>query len=240
MIKIGLHGATGKMGKEITALLPAYKNCLLTYSYSRNSGNLEELCASSDVVIDFSSPEAVCALLDAASKFNTKMLIGTTGLSPEITAKILELSPKIAILQTPNTSLGITLLNHLIQEVAQALPGYEVDIRDIHHAGKKDAPSGTALMLGKTISKARANEFVVHDHLAGARALGAIGFAAIRAGNATGEHEVIFTGSGETLVLTHKTDRRGVFAEGAIKAALWLAERKAGLYKMTDVLGIKP
>lgn len=240
MIKIGIHGSAGKMGREIASLLPTYKDCALVYSYSRGNGSLEELCTSSDVVLDFSSPEAVSALLDAASKSNTKLLIGTTGLTQEVNAKIVKLSTKLPILQTPNTSFGIALLNLLAAHASLVLQDYEVDILDIHHASKKDAPSGTALMLGNTIAKTQGNEFVAHNHLAGLRPAGAIGFSAIRAGHAPGEHKITFTGSGEIITLVHKTDTRLVFAEGAIKAALWLARRRAGLYKMADVLSAKP
>lgn len=238
MIKIGIHGASGKMGQKIISLLPFYTNCTLFYSYSRNFGILEELCENSDIIIDFSSNEAVDTLLDVASRHSAKLLIGTTGLTTATEIKIRNLSKKISILQTANTSYGITLLNLLAAKVSQAIPNYEVDIIDIHHAEKKDAPSGTALMLGKTIAEAKGDEFVAHNHLSGPRPPSAISFCAVRAGYTPGEHAITFTGISETIVLKHKTDDRKVFAEGAIQASLWLAKQEAGLYSMSDVLGI--
>lgn len=238
MIKIGLHGSSGKMGQEIIALLRNHPKATLSYSYCRTQGDLESLCSNSDIIIDFSFSEAISPLLKAASNTNVKLLIGTTGINDEDNRQINILSNSRAIIQTSNTSLGITLLKKLVHMAAGALTQEDIDIIDIHHATKKDSPSGTALMLGKAAAQARQLEFIKYDQPSTVRPKGAIGFAALRAGAATGEHIVSFSGESEVLTLSHRTTNRKVFAEGAIKAAIWLNDCSPGLYTMEDVLGI--
>ena len=240
MIKIGIHGALGKMGKEVATVISHQNNCDLAYSYSKTQGNLHTLCLLSDIIIDFSAPDAVIALIDEALKTQTKLVIGTTGFTQEHHTKMLEASKKIAIFYSPNMSIGIALLNMLANKADLILQDYEVDILDIHHANKKDAPSGTALMLGQNISKVRNVDFVKHDHINGSRPNGAIGFCSIRSGNALAENQVMLTGSGESIILSHKAQNRNIFASGALTAALRLSLMQPGLYGMKDILHLEP
>jgi 4-hydroxy-tetrahydrodipicolinate reductase len=221
MIKIGINGANGKMGQEIRQLIPEFSNCQLVYSRSKNIGSLQELCLSSDVILDFSSIEGSMEILGAAITNNRKLLIGTTGFSDEQHRVILEASKKIPILQTANTSFGIALLNILVKKAAATLIGYDVEIIEKHHVSKKDSPSGTALMLKRNIADSSCD----------------IKFESIRGNDVTFEHQVNFSNQAERIGLIHKAETRRVFAQGAIKAAIWLFRcNSAGLYNMEDVL----
>ena len=236
MIKIGVYGAAGKMGKEIISALGNNDKCILEYALTREAGNIDDLCIKSDVVIDVSSPEGTLTLLPYAEQHNTKLLICTTGFTKAQYQQLIEASKKIALLHAVNTNFLVNILEYLVSKSAKILgPEYDVEILEAHHNAKKDAPSGTALNLGRLVSKARGDDFIPHDHQNGTRPANAIGFSVIRGGNLSGEHHVMFIGPNDKITLSQTSQNRIGYAEGAIKAAIWLASQPKGLYKMQDI-----
>lgn len=208
----------------------------------RYTSDLSAALAASDVLLDFSRPEATAAALDACVAARKPMVIGVTGLSTELKQCIEQASLRIPLLLAPNMSLGVNLLLSLVHTAAQKLgEEFDVEIFETHHRHKQDAPSGTALALGEAVAAARGaalSDLAVWTRQGhtGARRSGSIGFAVIRGGDSAGEHTVMFAGDGERLELTHRAASRAAFARGALTAAIWLAGRPAGLYGMTEVL----
>jgi 4-hydroxy-tetrahydrodipicolinate reductase len=202
------------------------------------------LMMSADGVIDFSSPAASVELAALAAQARIADVIGTTGLSEDDLAKIAAAARHAPIVRSGNMSLGVNLIAGLVEAAARALgPEFDIEIVEMHHRMKVDAPSGTALMLGEAAAKGRGVELASHsargrDGITGARKSGDIGFAALRGGTVTGDHSVIFAGDSERIVLSHHAEDRAIFARGAVKAALWAHNRKPGLYAMADVLGV--
>jgi 4-hydroxy-tetrahydrodipicolinate reductase len=179
-----------------------------------------------------------------AATIGKPMVIGTTGLSTEQGDVVRLAAQRIPIVWAPNMSLGINILLHVVEETARRLgPDWDIEILEMHHRGKVDAPSGTALALGRAAAAGRATTLEAveqrgRDGITGPRGVGAIGFAAMRGGDAVGDHHVIFAGAGERLELGHRTTSRAVFAKGAVRAALWVIGRPPGLYGLDDVLGL--
>lgn len=208
--------------------------------------NAAELAMASDVLIDFSSPAALAGHLDAATAANCPIIIGTTGLEAKHHAAIDTAAAKIAVIQTGNTSLGVTLLAQLVREAAKRLgEDWDIEITEMHHRHKVDAPSGTALLLGQAAAEGRGIDLSTNsergrDGATGARLPGAIGFASLRGGSVAGDHAVILAGEDESITLSHRADNRRIFATGAVKAALWLKGKAPGRYTMGDVLGLSP
>ena len=202
------------------------------------------LFAQCEAVIDFTTPSASLAHAELAAQARSAHVIGTTGLDPEQMAAIARAAIHTPIVQAANMSLGVTLLTALVEQVARALdPDYDIEIVEMHHRRKVDAPSGTALALGQAAAAGRGVELdavaqKVRDGITGARKSGDIGFATLRGGDVVGDHAVIFAAEGERLELGHKATTREVFARGAIKAALWAHGQPQGLYTMRDVLGL--
>ena len=198
----------------------------------------------SDVVLEFTSPEATAEHAELAASLGTAMVIGTTGLGPEQGDRVRQAALRIPIVWAPNMSLGVNLLAALVKRVAQSLDqDFDIEILEMHHRAKIDAPSGTALMLGEAAAAGRGVALGKHsargrDGQTGARKRGDIGFASLRGGSVTGDHSVIFAGAMERIELTHRAEDRTMFAQGAIKAALWARGKKPGLYSMADVLGL--
>lgn len=207
-------------------------------------GDVAALAAASDVLVDFSAPAALAANLAAACAAHIPLVIGTTGLGAEHHAAIDEAASQIAVLQTGNTSLGVTLLAHLVREAASRLgPEWDIEIVEMHHRMKVDAPSGTAQLLGEAAAEGRGIALADYtesgrDGHTGARTPGAIGFAALRGGTVAGEHSVILAGEQERLILSHSAENRMIFARGAVKAAEWIVGQPAGRYTMPQVLGL--
>lgn len=203
-----------------------------------------EAFAKAQAVVDFTSPAATVEFAALAAQARAVHVIGTTGLEPDHLAKIEAASRHAVIVRAGNMSLGVNLLVRLTQKVAQALDAdWDVEIVEAHHRMKVDAPSGTALMLGQAAADGRGvtlDEAKVsgRDGITGARERGTIGFSAIRGGDIVGEHDVIFAGEGERIVLRHLATDRAIFARGALKAAVWGQGRMPGQYDMMDVLGI--
>ncbi|MBN8808929.1 MAG: 4-hydroxy-tetrahydrodipicolinate reductase [Sphingomonas sp.] len=242
MTAIGILGSDGRMGRAIAAIA-ADLGASVAGGIDAGGDPLA-LARASDVLVDFSAPSALPEHLDAAAAAGTAIVVGTTGLSAAHHAAIDEAALRVAVLQTGNTSLGVTLLARLVAEAAATLGAdWDVEIVEAHHRHKVDAPSGTALLLGEAAAAGRNSalgDLSVVDRagLTGARAEGTIGFASVRGGSIVGDHQVILAGAGERIELIHRADNREIFARGAVRAALWLAGRPAGRYRMAEVLGL--
>jgi 4-hydroxy-tetrahydrodipicolinate reductase len=240
MARIGIVGSEGRMGQAIAAILPELGHELA--GGVDKGGDVARLADASDVLVDFSSPGSLEANLHAAIGAGIPLLIGTTGLEERHHRAIDDAARAVPILQTGNTSLGITLLSHLVQEAATRLgEDWDIEIVEMHHRHKVDAPSGTALLLGEAAARGRGVELAEcresgRDGHTGERAAGAIGFAALRGGTVAGEHSVIMAGSQERLTFSHSAEDRSIFARGAARAAEWLTGREPGRYTMRDVL----
>lgn len=196
-----------------------------------------------DVIIDFSSPSALSSSLDRAVSAGVPILIGTTGLGEECDSLIFKAARQVAVLRTANTSLAVALLTELVERAAQVLgTGWDVEILEMHHRMKADAPSGTALALGEAAARGRGGAMRAdrgRDSRGLKRDEGAIGFASLRGGTVAGDHDVIFAGSEERLILSHRAENRMIFARGALAGARFLHGKPAGLYSMQDVIGAK-
>ncbi len=234
------------MGRAIAALLEQGEHeCS---GGADKGGNVAGLADNSDALVDFTSPGALNDNLHAAIGAGIPILIGTTGLGDDHHTAIDNAARAIPVLQTGNTSLGVTLLAHLVRETAARLgPEWDIEVLEMHHRMKVDAPSGTALLLGKAAAQARGIELGDNSESGrghdlgghtGQRAEGAIGFAALRGGTVAGEHSVIFAGEQERITLSHSAENRMIFARGAVKGATWLIGKPPGRYAMEDVLGL--
>ncbi|MBR1189244.1 4-hydroxy-tetrahydrodipicolinate reductase [Bradyrhizobium sp. AUGA SZCCT0169] len=208
------------------------------------SADLWALTANADGILDFTVPAATIANVAIAAERKLVHVVGTTGLSSSDMAVIKSVTSRAIVVQSGNMSLGVNLLAALVKRVAQSLDtDFDIEILEMHHKAKVDAPSGTALMLGEAAAAGRGIDLHLHsargrDGITGARKAGDIGFAALRGGTVTGEHSVIFAGAMERIELTHRAEDRTMFAQGAIKAALWAQGKTPGLYSMADVLGL--
>jgi 4-hydroxy-tetrahydrodipicolinate reductase len=207
--------------------------------------DIASLAAASDVLIDFSTPDALGANLAAARAAGKPIVIGTTGLKPEHHALIDEAGADIAVLQTANTSLGVNVLRGLVEQAARMLGSdWDIEIVEMHHRHKLDTPSGTALLLGASANIGRGaadttelNRFDRMQEGPHPREEGGIYYASLRGGSVAGDHQVVFATDGERIELGHRAENRGIFARGAVKAALWIAGKPAGRYTMADMLG---
>jgi 4-hydroxy-tetrahydrodipicolinate reductase len=242
MTRIGIIGNAGRMGQALQAAI-ADAGASVAGGIDKD-GDPRALAKESDILVDFSSPAGLEANLEAAVAANIPIVIGTTGLEERHHWLIDTASDQIAVLQTGNTSLGVTLLAHLVHEAATRLgEDWDIEIAEMHHRHKVDAPSGTALLLGEAAAKARGIDLARdsergRDGLTGARARGAIGFASLRGGSVSGDHTVFLASDDERIELTHRAENRMVFARGAVKACLWLHDKPAGRYNMPQVLGL--
>ena len=242
MTAIGIYGSSGRMGRAIADQIAA--------EGARFAGGVDAggdpaaLAGVADVLVDFSSPAALASHLAIARAARTPIVNGTTGLSVDQHAMIDAAAAEIAVLQTGNTSLGVTLLAQLVREAAARLgTDWDIEIVEAHHRHKVDAPSGTAILLGEAAAAGRGttlSELRVDGRagLTGARTEGTIGMASLRGGSIVGDHNVVFASDGERIELGHFAQDRGIFAKGAVRAALWLAGQPAGRYRMGDVLGL--
>ena len=216
----------------------------LNKTNSKITDNIEELFDNSDAVIDFSSPELTMQCAKIASKKHKILVSGTTGLTDIELNELKELSNDCVIVHSNNMSIGINLLMNLVEEAASLLrEDFDAEILEMHHRNKKDAPSGTAISLGKAIAKGKNLNFgevsrKVRDGIIGPRNTNEIGFATLRGGDVVGEHTVIFAGNGERVELAHKATSRIIFVKGAIRATIWASGKKNGFWTMTDVLKV--
>jgi 4-hydroxy-tetrahydrodipicolinate reductase len=241
MTRLGLVGAGGRMGQAIAAV--AESDGAITAGGIGRDGDVGTLAASCDVLVDFSIPDALERVLAAAEAAGTPVLIGTTGLAPAHHRRIDRAATHIAVLQAANTSLGVALLRRLVRQAATTLgPDWDIEIVEAHHRHKKDAPSGTALLLGAAAAEGRGAAPGMLDRTDRfahpLREEGSVGYAAVRGGSIAGDHMVLFAGEGERLELGHRAEGRETFARGAVRAARWLHGRAPGRYGMDDVLGL--
>lgn len=267
MLKIGILGCAGRMGKMLLRTVWEDPRCKLSSGLvttsSKDKGkdlgliagipllnkqaidNIEELFENSDIVIDFTTPESSLQAAKIAKKTSKALVIGTTGFTDQENDLLKKASQSTRILWAANTSIGINILMATTKKLASVLDkdSYDIEILEMHHRYKKDSPSGTALILGEAAAAGRGvklNDVAVksRDGIIGERKSGDIGFVALRGGNVIGEHSVIFASDDERIEITHKVADRSIFAKGAVKAALWLMDKENGLYSMQDVLGI--
>ena len=242
MARIGIIGSEGRMGHALAEAIAAAGE---THSGGIDKGgDAPALARASDVLVDFSSPHALEANLDAAMAAGIPIVVGTTGLEERHHWLCDHTAEKIAVLQTGNTSLGVTLLAHLVQEAAHRLgEDWDIEIVETHHRMKVDAPSGTALLLGEAAARGRGialadNSERGRDGITGKRGAGTIGFASLRGGSVAGDHTVHFLADNERIALSHLAENRAIFAKGAVRAAQWLLGKGAGRYTMAQVLGL--
>ena len=243
MLKIGIYGSNGRMGKMIQECLKEYENVKIAALFDKNSSNLENFFKSSDVVIDFSMSEGTKALLEFAKKNPKPLCIGTTGLSKDELNLMKEISKNMPILYATNMSLGVAVLNKLAFLASKALSEFDAEILEMHHRYKKDAPSGTALTLAENVAIARNLDLDKvrvsgRDGIIGQRSKDEIAVMSLRGGDIVGRHTAGFYGNGEFIELNHTATSRATFANGAIKAAIWLSSQKNGLYDINDCLGL--
>ena len=227
-IRISLVAPEGRMGKAIAVAAGEDGGVII----DNDEG---------DVLVDFSAPRALEASLQRAVVAKIPILVGTTGLDESAAERIEKAAEHIAVLSAPNTSLGITLLAELVQRAASVLgPEWDIEIAEIHHRLKADAPSGTALLLGHAAARGRGTELEAEFGRTGtglSRKDGAIGFAPLRGGTVAGDHDVMFLGPKERIVLSHRAEDRMIFARGALAGVKFLVGKPAGLYSMHDVIG---
>lgn len=255
MIKVGVLGANGRVGKLILEDLKNTDDISLSCVHVRNSldfsidpsvlvtTDMRSFLNACDIVIDFSLPEACEVLLEAALANPKPLVIGTTGLNTHQLNLLKQASEAMPILYATNMSLGVALLNKLVYQAAAALEGFDVEIVEMHHKHKKDAPSGTALTLGESAAKGRGLDLDKvrisgRDGNIGERSKSEIAVMALRGGDIVGRHTVGFYNEGEFIELNHTATSRNTFSKGAIRAATWLVGKESGLYSISDCLEI--
>ncbi|MEA3227502.1 MAG: 4-hydroxy-tetrahydrodipicolinate reductase [Campylobacterota bacterium] len=255
MIKVGVFGASGRVGKLLLDDLKESSNMSVSSVYVRNSldfsidpsilvtADMKSFLNASDIIIDFSLPDACEILLEEAIKTPKPLVIGTTGLNTHQLNLLKEASAIMPILYATNMSLGVALLNRLVYQASAALEGFDIEIVEMHHKHKKDAPSGTALTLSESAAAGRQLNIddvriSGRDGNIGERSENEIAVMALRGGDIVGRHTVGFYNDGEFLELNHTATSRNTFSKGAIRAGSWLADKKAGLYSISDCLEI--
>ncbi len=249
MVKIAINGANGRMGKKVkeiclsTPEVQAVCGIDLTEDLTDKTypiySSFADIKEEVDVVIDFSSPSSLDGELNFAVKTSTPIVLCPTGFSEEQIAKINETSSKVALFRSANMSIGVNAIISAVKEVAKKLAGFDIEIIEKHHHNKIDAPSGTALMLADGVKEVMPEKFYVYgrEGIVGKRNANEIGIHAVRGGSIVGEHDVIFAGENETVTISHEATDRSVFAVGAVRAAIFMKDKKVGLYNMDDVLG---
>ncbi len=265
-MRLVVVGAAGRMGRSLVKMVHETEGCRLTGAIEREgspalgqdasrlagcgdagvpvTSDPLPVLAQADGVLDFTSPAATVAFAALAAQARIVHVVGTTGLQEDHFGKLEAAARHARIVQSGNMSLGVNLLATLVRRAAAALgPDWDIEILEMHHRMKVDAPSGTALLLGEAAAAGRAvalkaRAVRVRDGHTGARRAGDIGFATLRGGSVVGEHSVVFAAAGERIELAHKAEDRDLFARGALTAALWAFDKKPGYYSMADVLGL--
>lgn len=266
-MRLAVVGAGGRMGRELIRTVAQTNGVELAAALDRKGSewlgkdagtlagieplgikvteDVRSAFTGIDGILDFTQPKASIAYADYAAQAHGVHIIGTTGFSSADEKKLAAAARQATIVKSGNMSLGINLLAGLAKKAAQALgpQDFDIEILEMHHRRKVDAPSGTALLLGEAAAEGRKIDLAkksvcVRDGHTGAREEGTIGFASLRGGTVVGEHSVIFAGEGERIILSHSAEDRSIFAHGAVKAALWAKGKPHGLYSMLDVLGL--
>jgi 4-hydroxy-tetrahydrodipicolinate reductase len=265
-LKVGIIGCAGRMGQMLVRTVAANDRCLVvggseqprSAAVGRDLGLVAgidalgvsviadpaDLFTQADAVLEFTSPAATIQHVELAAKKKKIHIIGTTGFEPPQLAALSRAGKQTAIVVAPNMSVGLNLLLRMVEQMGRALdPDWDIEILEMHHRHKVDAPSGTALALGRAAAAGRGTDLEhvakrVRDGITGARKRGDIGFAVLRGGDVVSDHRVIFASEGERVELTHIATSREIYARGALRAALWAQGRPPGLYSMADVLGL--
>ena len=255
MIKVGVYGGTGRVGKLLLEDLKTEEALTLSAVYVRNgldfaidpsalvTNNLEVFVNACDVIIDFSLPDATEALLEEALKNPTPLVIATTGLEIHQFNLMKDASEKMPILYATNMSLGVAVLSKLVEQASRVLEGFDIEVVEMHHKHKKDAPSGTALTLAESAAKGRELDLEKvrvsgRNGNIGERTKDEIAVMALRGGDIVGRHTVGFYNDGEFIEMNHTATSRHTFSKGALRASKWLASQEAGLYNISDCLGL--
>jgi 4-hydroxy-tetrahydrodipicolinate reductase len=264
-LRIAITGASGRMGRMLVEAVLAAEDLELAAALDRDgspalgqdagaflgqttgiaiSSDIKAGLAKADVLIDFTRPEGTMAHLALCAELGVRTVIGTTGFSPDEKAKIGEFAQRAAVMMAPNMSVGVNVVLKLLQQASKALAqGYDIEIVEAHHRHKVDAPSGTALKMGEVVAEAlgrdlKSSAVYGREGVTGERDPSTIGFATVRGGDVIGDHTVMYLGIGERIEISHKASSRATFAQGSLRAARFLGERKTGLFDMNDVLGI--
>jgi 4-hydroxy-tetrahydrodipicolinate reductase len=265
-LRVVIVGAGGRMGQALTRAVRAESRMRLVGALDRPEADAQgqdagllagagasgvlvgadplPVFAACDVVLDFTAPEATLFYAELAAQARIVHVIGTTGLTPAHEERLKAAARHCRIVRSGNMSLGVNLIAGLVRRAAAMLgPDYDIEIVEMHHRHKVDAPSGTALLLGRAAAQGRGIDLTEHavrsrDGHTGPRPDGAIGFASLRGGSVVGDHTVILAADGERVEFTHRAESRDIFARGALRAALWAFDKKPGLYDMADVLGL--
>ncbi|WP_431049007.1 4-hydroxy-tetrahydrodipicolinate reductase [Roseateles sp. L2-2] len=264
-LRIAITGASGRMGRMLVEAVLAADDLQLAAALDRDgspaigqdagaflgqttgvaiSSDVRAGLSKADVLIDFTRPEGTMAHLELCAELGVRTVIGTTGFSPDEKAKIGEFAQRAAVMMAPNMSVGVNVVLKLLQQASKALAqGYDIEIVEAHHRHKVDAPSGTALKMGEVVAEALGRDLKTcavygREGVTGERDPSTIGFATVRGGDVIGDHTVMYLGIGERIEISHKASSRATFAQGSLRAARFLGERKTGLFDMNDVLGI--
>ena len=243
-LRVAVAGASGRMGRMLIEAVEASGDCSLAGTLDVGRDIAAGL-ADAQVLIDFTRPEGTMAHVAACRERGIRMVIGTTGLSDAQKSDIKAASRQIALMLSPNMSVGVNVVLRLLDTAARALAqGYDIEIVEAHHRHKVDAPSGTALKMGEVVAAALGRDLKQcavygREGITGERDAQAIGFTAIRGGDIVGDHTVMFCGTGERIEITHKSASRATYAQGALRAARFLMDKPNGLFDMNDVLGLK-
>ena len=252
MVNVIMHGCNGHMGRVVTELIEKDENVQIVAGIDAYTGvqneypvfpSIKECTVKADVIIDFAVAQAVDGLLEYAVETGTPVVLCTTGLSAEQIEKVNQASKKVAILKSANMSLGINTLMKLLRTAADILAnrGFDIEIVEKHHNQKLDAPSGTAIALADSINEAMADQYVYNydrSHERKKREKNEIGIVAVRGGTIVGQHDVIFAGADEVIEFHHTAYSKAIFGKGAVEAAKFLAGKPAGMYDMSDVIGL--
>ncbi|HVU08518.1 MAG TPA: 4-hydroxy-tetrahydrodipicolinate reductase [Verrucomicrobiae bacterium] len=243
MTKIIITGAKGRMGQALVSCASNFRDLSVVAQIDKGD-DLPAAVAEADVIVDFTAHTATVDILGLCARHKKAVVIGTTGHSKNERVEILKFKTKVPIVWTANFSTGVNVLFWLTRKAAEILgPDFDLEVVEMHHRLKKDAPSGTAKSLAEILAEVRKqslDKVARHGRMGiGERAPGEIGIHSLRGGDVVGDHTVVFANNGERLELTHKASSRDTFANGALRAALWVAKQKPGLYDMQDVLGLK-
>lgn len=267
IVKIAVVGASGRMGRALISAVSQNPKTVLVGALERDGADAigmdahtligepanqiiittdkDEALGAADAIMDFTAPAATLEFADYAARKGIAHIVGTTGMSPDEDAKLSAFAEKTAIMKSGNMSMGVIMLSVLVERASKALAAqdWDIEVLEMHHKHKVDAPSGTALLLGEAAATGRdidlaGNSVRVRDGHTGAREEGSIGFATLRGGSVVGDHSVMFAANGESITLSHRAEDRGIFARGAVNAAIWAVRQKPGLYSMRDVLGL--
>ncbi|WP_423597566.1 4-hydroxy-tetrahydrodipicolinate reductase [Roseateles sp. MS654] len=264
-LRIAITGASGRMGRMLIEAVLAADDLELAAALDRDgspslgqdagaflgqttgvaiTSDVKAGLSKADVLIDFTRPEGTMAHLALCAELGVRTVIGTTGFSPDDKARIGEYAQRAAVMMAPNMSVGVNVVLKLLAQASKALAqGYDIEIVEAHHRHKVDAPSGTALKMGEVVAEALGRDLKTcavygREGVTGERDPSTIGFATVRGGDVIGDHTVMYLGIGERIEISHKASSRATFAQGSLRAARFLGERKTGLFDMNDVLGI--